>query len=151
MTEREKDDIYYVCSLIEFVGRRTKNTNSDTVKMIGKEELAWQLEIADTSHCLSFEEVGDELIEKCQITTGNFDSEGNCEYDVPNHISIGGVYSDLIIELVEKGDDLQPIEVMYEVFTSFISADISDFNTSTFYENPSFIYYSYLNGELIND
>jgi len=151
MTVEEKDNIYYVCSLIEFVGRQTKNTNSDIVKMIGKKELAWQLEIADTSHCLSFEEVGDELIEKCQIMIGNFDSVGNCEYDVPNHISIGGVYSDLIIDLIEVNNDLQPHEVMYDVFTSFISAEISDFNASTFYENPSFIYHSYLNGELLND
>jgi len=151
MTEQEKDDIYYVCALIEFVGRRTKNTNADTVKMIGKEELAWQLEIADTSHCLSFEEVGDELIEKSQITTGDFDSVGNCEYDVPNHISIGGVYSDLIIDLIAADNNLQPVNVLYDVFTSFISAEISDFNTSTFYENPSFIYHSYLNGELLND
>jgi len=151
MTDLEKDNIYYVCSLIEFVGRRTKNTNRDIIKMVGKTELARQLDIADTSHCLTFEEVGDELIEDCKITSGNFDSVGTCEYDVPGHISIGGVYSDLIIELIEKGDGLNTVDTMYEVFTSFISDEISNFNTSTFYENPSFIYHSYLKGELLND
>ena len=26
MTEKQKDDIYYVCSLIEFIARKTKTT-----------------------------------------------------------------------------------------------------------------------------
>ena len=151
MTDLEKDNVYYVCSLIEFVGRVTKNTNRDIIKMVGKKELIRQLDIADTSHCLSFEEVGEELIEDCRITIGNFDSVGACEYDVPSHISIGGVYSDLVIELIGKGNTLKIADAIYEVFTSFISDEISNFNTSTFYENPSFIYHSYLKGELLND
>ena len=150
MTDQEKENIYYVCALVEFVGRRTQNTNREIIKMVGKTELARQLEIADTSHCLSFEEVGDELIEACEITMGTFDSVRTCEYDVPSYISIGGVYSDLIIELIEKENNLNSVDVMYDVFTSFISDEISNFNTSTFYENPSFIYHSYLKGELVD-
>ena len=59
-----------------------------------------------------------------QITIGTFDSTGNCEYDVPNHISIGDVYSDLIIELVGEATDLKPVDIMYDVFTSFISDEM---------------------------
>ena len=31
MTIREKDDLFYVCSLIEFIGRETKNKRGDIV------------------------------------------------------------------------------------------------------------------------
>jgi len=47
MTEREIDDLFYVCSLIEFIGRLTKNTTADIVRVLGKEGLTWNLEFAD--------------------------------------------------------------------------------------------------------
>jgi len=149
MTSKEKNDILYVCSLIEYTGRKTHNRNADIVKIIGKDELAWQLEYADVSHCMSFEETTDELIEKFNISKGNFDAVGACKYDVPKYIAIAGVYKRLIANLVSSFEEV--IDTMYDVFTSFISDEISNFNTSTFYENPSFIYHSYLNGELPND
>ena len=31
MNDEEKNDLFYVCSLIEYVGRRTKNHSSDVV------------------------------------------------------------------------------------------------------------------------
>ena len=31
MGEKEKNDLFYVCSLIEYVGRRTKNRRGDVV------------------------------------------------------------------------------------------------------------------------
>ena len=35
MNEREKDSIYYFCSLIEFIGRVTKNRRSDVISIWG--------------------------------------------------------------------------------------------------------------------
>ena len=32
MTEKQKDDIYYVCSLIEFIARKTKNHRQDVIR-----------------------------------------------------------------------------------------------------------------------
>ena len=43
MSNQEKDDLFYLCSLIEYIGRKTKNHRGDVVKMIGKEELNKQL------------------------------------------------------------------------------------------------------------
>lgn len=31
MSEKEEDDLFYVCSLIEHVGRKTKNRRGDVV------------------------------------------------------------------------------------------------------------------------
>jgi len=148
-SDEEIDNLYYVCSIIEFVGRKTKNRNSDVVKSLGKEGLSHQLEFADVNHCLSFDEVGDEIIADYGISMGNFDSVGDCEYEVPTETSIGGVYRDLILDVLKTDDSKETVGVMIEVFTSFISDEISDFNASTFYENPSYIYHSYLAGELL--
>jgi len=146
---KEQNDSLYVCSLIEFIGRITKNKNADIVRAIGKDRLAWNLEYADINHCLSFEEVSDETIERHHIKNGDFDLIRICKYDVPSYIDIGGVYRDLILTIRdEHGGEI--VDIMYDVFTSFISEKISNFNSSLFYENPSYIYHSYLAGELLD-
>jgi len=149
ITEQVKSDIMYVCALIEHVGRVTRNRNHDIVKMIGIDGIAWQLEHAQTSHCLTFDETSEELIEEYKIPQGNFDSVGNCTGNVPLPIHVARTYKSLIVNIAENSD--KPLaQIIYDVFTSFISDEISNFNTSTFYENPSYIYHSYLEGELLD-
>jgi len=150
MMDKDVNDLYYVCSLIEYLGRLTKNRNGDIVWLMGKKELERQLYLAPVNHCLSFEQVGSELVEELGIKTGNFDAVGRCRYQVPRYTSIGGVYRDLILDINKNAKDERPlVTVMYEVFTSFISDEISDFNASTYYENPSYIYHSYVAGKLL--
>lgn len=146
---KEENDLLYVCSLIEYVGRITKNTNADIVRILGKVGLIRELDIAEVNHCLSFEQVGDETIEWYNIENGDFDSVGTCNYRVPDYVAIGGVYRDLILDIKNaKGGKVE--DIMFDVFTSFISEEISDFNASTFYENPSYIFHSYEAGELLD-
>ena len=147
MTE-EKNDLLYVCSLIEFVGRLTKNTNKYIVETIGIEEVKRQLAVANLNHGLTFEQVGEEMVEDFDITVGHFDSVANCDYRMPGVIPIGSVYADLILHIMKKDTRLVH-EILYEVFTSFISVEISNFNHGAYYENPSYIYNSYLEGELL--
>ena len=145
---KEKNNLYYVCSLIEFTGRMTKNRNKELVKMIGVDELERQLSVADLNHCLTFEQVSSELIEDFNILPGEFDSVLNCKYIVPNEIAIGSVYADLILD-IKKNSSKTSAQIMYEVFTSFISDEISNFNNAVYYENSSYIYHSYLAGKLL--
>ena len=149
ITEQIKSDIVYVCALIEHVGRATLNTNHDIAKIIGVKGIAWQLEHAQVSHCLTFDETATELIEEYKITTGEFNVVGDLGDDAPLPIHVARTYKSLVVNIAEKnGGELA--EIIYEVFTSFISGEISDFNTSTFYENPSYIYESYLAGQLLD-
>jgi len=149
--DKETNNLYYVCSLIEFIGRMTKNRNNKIVEILGKDELKRQLYLAEVNHCLSFEQVASELVDEFEIKESDFDSVGRCRYKIPSYTSIGGVYRDLILDVMKQGKGKQSIvDIMYEVFTSFISDEISDFNTSTYYENPSYIYHSYRMGELLD-
>lgn len=148
MTDIQKDDLFYVCSLIEFIARKSKNKRSTIVKILGKKELSRQLSLAEVNHCLSFEQVSDELIEYFNIHYGKFDSVGECKYTLPSVQSIGKVYQRLIISIISEEDNI--VDVLYDVFCSYISDEISDFNSSVYYSNPDYLKWSYLEGKLLD-
>jgi hypothetical protein len=52
-----KNNILFVCSSIEYLGRKTKNSRADIVKLLGKVEIVRQIELAEENHCLSMEQV----------------------------------------------------------------------------------------------
>lgn len=148
MNDTLKNDLFYVCCLIEFIGRKTKNRRATIVQILGKEELARQLDIAEVNHCLSFEQVSDEIIEYFNIPEGDYDTVGLCKYNVPGVQAIGKVYQRLIISIISEQDNL--VDILFKVFNSFISDEISDFNSSVYYSNPDYLKYSYLEGRLLD-
>ena len=147
MTSKEMNDLFYICSLIEFIGRKTKNRRADIMKILGDNEIERQLNLADVNHCLSFEQVSDEIIEFFNIKDGSFDSVATCKYTVPSVQSIGKVYQRLIVDTIRNGESVS--KKIIEVFNSFISDEISNFNSSVYYSNPDYLKHSYLQGELL--
>ena len=117
MTEKQEDNLFYFCILIEFISRKTKNTRRDVISYFSKPMITRQLRLAEVNHCLSFEQVSDELIEELTIKTGNFDSVAECKYTVPTESSIGRVYQRLILSAFSG--DLEQTSIV--VFSSFIS------------------------------
>ena len=103
MTEIERNDYFYVCSLIEYIARETKNHRGYIVECIGQEGTENLLYDAEVNHCLSFEQV----------------KEGKEAHE------------------------------LIKIFTSFISDEISDFNTDLYYQNPDYIECSYKEGKLL--
>lgn len=145
MNSQEKDDLFYLCSLIEYIGRNTKNHRGDIVKKIGMDELRRLYKLASVNHCLSFEQVSDEIINKCQIENGNYDTVAECKYEVPSYRDIGANYKRIILN-VDNGDI---IETLYLVFTSFISDVMSNFNSDFYYQNDSYMTACYLEGRVL--
>lgn len=99
------------------------------------------------NHCLSFEQVSDELIEQYGIPIGNYDTVSSCRYDVPSVTAIGRVYQRLVLSVFGLEHAAQGIR---EVFSSFISDAISDFETSVYYSNPDYLRCSYEDGYLLD-
>ncbi|MBF8982627.1 hypothetical protein IZY60_03650 [Lutibacter sp. B2] len=147
MSKDEKNDLVYVCSVIEYIARVTKNKVADIVKILGKKELERQLDLAEVNHCLSFEQVSDEIIEEYGIKQGEFDSVGNCIYKVPSHIAIGKDYQRLI-EDVSNGKSI--VDTLYEVMTSFISEEISNYNSSLYYSSREYLKACYEAGMILD-
>ena len=141
-----KDDLFFVCTMIEYVSRTTHNRSRDVVARMSDEELMHQLRVANVNHCLSFEQVCDEVVEVYKIKEGKFDTISECQYDVPSFLDIGKLYSIMIEDCAKEGEE---VHELIKIFTSFISDEISDFNTDLYYQNPDYIECSYKEGQLL--
>ena len=147
MTEKEKNDYFYVCSLIEYIGRETKNKRGEITKILGKKGVEKLLYDAEVNHCLSFEQVSDEVIEQYQIPDGDFDTITGCKYTIHGFMDIGKLYSIMIEDCAEEGKEM---DELLKIFSSFISDEISDFQTDVYYQNPSYLECSYRAGYLLD-
>lgn len=147
MTERERNDYFYVCSLIEYIARQTQNRRGVIVEAMGADGIEKQLYDAQVNHCLSFEQVSDELIEQYKIQNGDFDTITDCKYTVPSFMDIGKLYSIMIEDCAQPGKE---VDELLKIFTSFISDKISDFQTDIYYQNPSYLECSYQAGHLLD-
>jgi hypothetical protein len=151
MTGRENqrdNDLFYLCSLIEYIGRKTKNYRSTVVNALGKKEIANIFEFADVYHCENIDKVSDELIEKHHLENGYFDNVASCSYSVPTHWDIGKVYQRLILD-VARATDGELIDTLMVIYNSWITRKIDDYNSSMYYENPSYLFQSYQMGAVL--
>ena len=146
MNEKRKDDIYYVCTMIEFVARVTQNHRKDVIARFTKKSIEHQLKVAEVNHCLSFEQVSDEWIEQYGIKNGFFNTIDDCKYTIPSVTSIGRVYQQLVLATMKEDEEAQAI---IDVFSSFISDEISNFNSNVYYSNPDYLKCSYEAGVLL--
>lgn len=151
MTGREnpkENDLFFLCSLIEYIGRRTKNQRGLIVNALGKKELQHIYDYADVYHCENIDKVSDELIEKHQILEGHYDNIADAHYAIPSHWDIGKVYQRLILDVAHAtGSDV--IETLMVVYNSWITRKIDNYNSSMYYENPSYLFESYKEGAVL--
>lgn len=143
-----KDGLFYVCSIIEYIARHTHNKCKDIVAKLSDSALTHQLKAACVNHCLSFEQVCDEWIEEYGIIEGTYDNISTCRYEVPSVTSIGRVYQTLIFDVLENYSDI--VETIRAVYNSFISEEISYFNSNVYYSNPDYLRCSFEAGELLD-
>ena len=72
--EKNNSALFFTCSLIEFIGRTTKNKRQDVLDYLGKKDVARIYKYADVFHCEPIEKVADDFIQRNQIQTGTFDN-----------------------------------------------------------------------------
>lgn len=147
--EPQKDnDLFYTCGLIEYIARKTKNIRSEVVKKLGKDRISKIYEFADVYHCENIDAVSDDFIEDANIVSGEFDNVADCGYAVPSHWDIGKVYKRLI-KMVAENEKIGVVDALIEVYNSFISSKIDDYNSSVYYENPNYIFECYKEKEML--
>ena len=133
MTEKEKNDYFYVCSLIEYTACQTKNRRRVITKALAERELKSR--------------VSDEIIEQYKIPAGDFDTITECKYTVPGFMDIRKLYSIMIEDCAVPGREM---EELLKIFDSFISDEISEFQTELYYQNPDYLEWSYREGHLLD-
>lgn len=139
---QKENDLFFVCSLIEYIARKTNNTKKYIVEKLGKEKIQKIYDLAEAYHSENIEKVSDELIQETKIENGNYDNISKCEYNVPTHWDIGKVYKRLIVMLWNNNEE-KYIDTAIEVLSSWIIEKIDNYNSSMYYENPSYIYECY--------
>ena len=146
--DQKHNDLFFLCSLIEYVGRKTKNYRSVVVNALGKKELQHIYDYGDVYHCENIDKVADELTEKYHIGQGYFDNVGMTRYSVPTYWDVGKVYHRLILDVAENtGDDV--IDTLIFVYNSWISRKIDNYNSSMYYESPAYLFESYKTGAML--
>ena len=140
------NNLFYTCSLIEYIGRETKNRRITIVEAIGMENTARIYNYSDVFHCEPIEAVSEQWRERCGIQSGTFDNVSVCRYRLPTFWDIGKVYCRLIQSL---GGDV--IDRLHEVYSSWLAPKIDDYNIAVFYMSPEYLYASYKDGVLLGD
>ena len=148
--DKISNDLFFTCSLIAYIARKTKNKPSVIAQLLGKDKLYKIYDLADIYHSDNIERVSDDFIESCRIPTGDFDNIAECAYSVPTHWDIGKVYKRLIL-MVSKDTNEDLIDALEKVYQSFIPDLIENYNSSFYYENPHTIYETYKNGGVIKE
>ena len=64
---------------------------------------------AEVDHCLSFEQVSDEVVDYYKIKQGDFDTISACKYSIPSFLDIGKLYSIMIEDCAKPGDEVSEL------------------------------------------
>lgn len=148
MGESQKDnDLFFVCSLIENIARKTKNPKKYVVEKLGKENINKIYELAEVYHSENIEKVSDELIKKCKIENGIYDIISECKYRIPTIWELGRTYQILIKKVNDNEEEY--IDTLIKILSSWIINKIDNYNSSMYYENPDYIYKCYMQNKII--
>ena len=141
------NDLFFTCSLIDYIGRKTKNRRVDVVQVLGKERIKKIIDLADVYHSDNIDAVSDSFIEEAEIPNGTFDNVAKARYAVPSHWDIGKVYKRLVLAIAEN-EGVSDVDALVRAYESPVSALIDNYNGSFYYDSPAAIYDAYATGEL---
>lgn len=150
MTGRESkkdNDLFFTCSLIDYIARKTKNRRSFIVDCLGRANIEKIYDLADVYHSDNIDDVSDSFIEKASIPTGGFDNVAAAKYAVPTHRDIGKVYKRLVLGIAEE-KSISVTDAIFEAYHSFVSDKIDDYNSSFYYDAPQNILNAFLSGTI---
>lgn len=146
--ENQKDnDLFFTCSLIDYIARKTKNKRVDVVNQLGKKLIEKIYDLADVYHSDNIDRVSEDFIREAGITEGNFDNVAAAKYAVPSHWDIGKVYKRLVLGVAEE-ENLPVVEALFKAYNSFVSGKIDDYNSSFYYDVPQNILNAYIYNEI---
>ena len=70
----KENDLFFTCSLIEYIGRVTKNKRHVVVDILGRERIEKIYNLADVYHCIDIAYTAEDFIEEAGINEGDFDN-----------------------------------------------------------------------------
>lgn len=144
--EISKNDLYFICYMIERVARRLKQPNKYVVNSIGKNEWRRLISLANVLHCENPLKIEEEWVDEYQLMKGNFDVskvDSDLVSSIPTVTQMGKVYMRLIIDTLLPGEDY--VEGMVRIYNDQICEVIDNYNSSAYYEPSYVIAKAYMN------
>ncbi|RAP52768.1 MAG: hypothetical protein BZ138_02515 [Methanosphaera sp. rholeuAM270] len=142
---KKDSSLFYTCSLIEFIARKTKNHPKYVIKSLGN-DLERIYEFEDVFHCEPIEKVADDFITRNNISNGNFDYISKCEYRIPGYWDIGKVFERLIEDCYIQEDVFTAIR---EVYNSWLADKIYNFNSDLYFQPRDYLAECYKEGKIL--
>ena len=116
--DKKSNDLFFTCSLIDYIARKTRNKRSDVVNKLGRKNIEKIYDLADVYHSDNIDRVSEDFIEAAGIQEGTFDNVAAAKYAVPSHWDIGKVYKRLILGITRE----KRIGVVDALFEALLSA-----------------------------
>ena len=145
--EINRNDVYFICYMIERVARKLHQRNKYVVNEIGKENLEHLISVANVLHAENPLAVEDDWIEEYDLAEGNVDVtavDPELVTTIPSAIQMGKVYQRLIYDTMLPGES--EVEGIIRVYNDEICDVIDNYNCSAYYEPSYVIARAYQNG-----
>lgn len=137
--EITKNDLYFMCYMVERVARKLKQHNVYVVNTIGEAELRHLISVANVLHSVNPMQVEADWITEYNLQQGTFDitavDKNLCE-QIPAATAMGKVYMRLILATLQPDEDY--VQGMLRVYNNPICEVIDNYNASAYYE-PSYV------------
>lgn len=143
----KKNDVYFICYMIERVARKLHQRNSYVVNTIGKVNLEHLISVANILHADNPSAVEDDLIEEYGLEEGTVDVavvDSELVTKIPSTTQMGKVYQRLIYDTMQPGES--EVEGIIRVYNDEICDVIDNYNCSAYYEPSYVIARAYQNG-----
>lgn len=142
-----KDDVYFICYMIERVARRIHQRNNYVVNQIGRANLEHLISVANVLHAENPMDVEDDWIEEYGLAEGDTDVaavDPELVTKIPGAIQMGKVYQRLIFDTLQPEES--EVEAIIRVYNDKICDVIDNYNCSAYYEPSYVIARAYQNG-----
>ena len=128
-----RNDLYFLCYMIERVARKLHQKNSYVVNSVSKAEWLRLISLADVLHCENPEKIEEEWIQEYKLVSGEFDvlkiNPELVQY-IPTATQMGKVYTRLIMDTLLPNENY--VEGLIRVYNDEICEKIDDYNCSAF-------------------
>ena len=143
--QKNNNALFYTCSLIEYISRKTKNHRNDVIRFLDN-DIERIYKYQDVFHCEPIEKVADDFITRNNIPTGEYDNISKCKYAVPDYWDIGEVFERLIEDCYDERDVFVGIR---DVYSSWLAEKILNFNSDLYYQPRDYLAECYRAGKII--
>lgn len=136
--EIKENDLYFLCYMIERIGRKLSQKNSYIANKIPREEWVHLISVANVLHSENPLKIEEEWIKEYGLESGDFDRtkvDKQLVEQIPTPSQMGKVYTRLIVDTMSQRENY--IDGMLRIYNNEICDVLDNYNCSAYYE-PSY-------------